>query len=39
MKRFCVAWTLAILLLGAWVGVGDAARGGGTFNFVAAVWR
>jgi peptide/nickel transport system substrate-binding protein len=34
MKRFCVASALALLLLGTLTGVGDAARSGGTFNFV-----
>jgi len=34
MKRFCVAWAVVLLLLGTWAGVGDAARSGGTFNFV-----
>ncbi|RPI10923.1 MAG: ABC transporter substrate-binding protein, partial [Zetaproteobacteria bacterium] len=35
MKKLCVVGVLALLMCGAWGGVSDAARSGGTLNFIA----
>jgi peptide/nickel transport system substrate-binding protein len=35
MKKLCAVGALVLLMCGAWAGVSDAARSGGTLNFVA----